>query len=165
MKLTPKLLKLHREYNRLHKEEILLKSKLYSIKNKEKLRLISKKRHEDNELEEINYRKEHRKNNLKSWKNFIPEKTKCQICGKPIYFKALSKLNSIHFDHRHEGKEPIKDKPSRWLKQHPRNPENQCLWIQSDFGYLCHLCNYRLPTINRKDWVLKMNKYVTSSGN
>ena len=162
MKLSPKLLKLHREYNELHKEEIRIKNRLYRIKNREKNRQSSRQRHQMNKLEERNYRIEHRKNNLKSWQGFIPDKTKCQICGRIIYFKALNIINSIHFDHRHEGRELIKDSPSRWLKQHPRNKENEKIWIQSDFGYLCHFCNYKLPTKHRKDWVEKMNNYMTS---
>ena len=164
LKLTPRLLKIHREYNRLHREEILIKNRLYRIKNREKLRKLSNKIHKENKNEESKYRRNHRKNNLKTWINIVPDKTKCQICNRVIYFMALSKLNAIHFDHRHEGNEPIQDSPSRWLKQHPRTPENEKLWIKSDFGFLCHFCNYRLPTKNRKDWVLKMNKYVTSSG-
>lgn len=154
----------HREYNKLHKEEIYAKNRLYRIKNREKLRKESRKNHRIRREEERNYRKQKRKNNLNSWKKIIPHKTRCEICGRVIYYKALYKMNSIHFDHRHEGKEPIKCNPSSWLKMHPRNKVNEALWIESDFGILCHMCNYRLPTRGRKDWVRRMNKYVSRTG-
>lgn len=164
MKLSSKLLRLHREYNKLHREEIVIKSRLFRIKNREKCSNYRKQYYKKHKDEEHNYRKEKRKWNLGSWNNFLPIKTKCQICGRIIYWKALDKLNTIHFDHRHEGKEPIKIFPRYWLRTHPNNPTNQAIWKKSDFGLLCHLCNYRLPTNNRKDWVAKMNKYVSSNG-
>lgn len=164
MQSKNEILRLHREYNKIHREEINLKNAIYRIKNKEKIRIASAKKRSLKIKEYSNYRKYKRKNSLESWSKFIPYKTKCQICNKTIYFKALNKINSIHFDHRHGGNEPIRINPSQWLKNHPHNKVNEKLWVKSDFGMLCHLCNYRLPTKNRKDWVSKMNKYVSRLG-
>jgi hypothetical protein len=166
MSKTPRKskLELHREYNLLHAEEIRLSNAIHDMKNREKRRASQRLRRQIRKKEEANNVRQKRSDSLKSWKGFIPYKTTCEICGKIIYYKALKKINSIHFDHRHEGKEPIKEEPSQWLKNHVRNKTNESLWIESDFGMLCHLCNYRLPTMGRKDWVIKMNKYVSRIG-
>lgn len=157
-----KLLK-HREYNSTHRQEINKKSRLYRIQNEGLCKAYKDEYHKTHKKEESISRKDRRIKNIESWKAIIPNKTSCQICGADIYFKYKEdKIRSIHFDHRHEGKELIKESPSRWLKDHPRTPENEKIWRDCDFGMLCHFCNYKLPTYYRKDWVNKMNKYVSS---
>ncbi len=93
------------------------------------------------------------------WEGIVPIESSCGACSKPIYFNKSDKENSICFDHRHEGTEPIKGNPTDWLKKHPRNKENENLWRLCDFGTLCFKCNSGLPTINRGTHILNLVNY------
>ena len=99
---------------------------------------------------------------LKSWEGFIPKRSRCQICNKKIYFNTSNQSNSIHFDHRHGGMEPIKHGPAQWLRSNPRNKYNESIWIKSDFGKLCIRCNQLLPTKNRIKWLERAILYAKS---
>ncbi len=101
--------------------------------------------------------------NMDSWRGFIPEKSKCECCGKEILFASGSTRSAIHFDHRNGGKEFIKSHPSRWLALHRRTPENELIWKSCNFGLLCNRCNSVLPTINRNEYVTKLMMYINIS--
>jgi hypothetical protein len=95
---------------------------------------------------------------LQSWIGIIPSVTNCQVCDKTIGF--MNKENPICFDHRNEGKEPIKTAPNNWLGCHLCTPENIIIWKMCNFGMLCRNCNPYLPTKNRKSFLLSALKYT-----
>jgi hypothetical protein len=82
----------------------------------------------------------------------------CQICGRWLNWN-FEKNKSVFFDHRLDGKESIKCSPSRFYRDNLCTKTRIELWMQSNFGILCHDCNYRLPTISRIDWLNKALKY------
>jgi hypothetical protein len=100
------------------------------------------------------------KNNIKAWAKYIPMKSTCQICGKIIFFNCGIRKDSIHFDHRHGGKEFIKNSPTNWLRANRCNDKNKLIWDSCDFGILCGNCNKILPTRNRTFFVCQVTKYV-----
>lgn len=97
---------------------------------------------------------------LKSWGKIIPKKTNCEICNKEIGFNTGTQQNSIHFDHRNGGGEPIKYAPFNWLRIHKKTKENEKIWRSCDFGILCNRCNKYLPTKNRVEFLTKALKYA-----
>jgi len=99
--------------------------------------------------------------NMKSWEGYIPEKMVCSICGKEVSFNKRNPKDSVHWDHR-TGCEVVTVKPTAWLMTHNRTPENQKIWESCNFGKLCSDCNKRLPTKDRKEWFLKVEKYILS---
>lgn len=101
-----------------------------------------------------------RKDFIKSWEGFIPKESNCKICNKKIFFNKKDRDNSIHFDHRNEGKEIIKCIPSQWLKNNECNIDNQELWNSCDFGILCRMCNLNLPTRNREDYLNRQKAWL-----
>ena len=137
--------------------------KEYSKKNKERIAKFAKEYQMKNRDRYSQYTQKKRERYLKLWEDFIPIKTQCQMCGKDIYFGCKDKKNAIHFDHRNEGFEVI-EKPQNWLAAHPRTPENEKIWLSCDFGMLCDLCNMRLPTKNRKEFIMKATKYIFGKG-
>ena len=96
-----------------------------------------------------------------SWIGHIPEKAKCGICGKVLFFRNHHIRDTIHFDHRKENC-VIKRQPSIWLGSRFRTKANQKIWDSCDFGILCHWCNLWLPTKNRKRWLKRVIKYVNN---
>lgn len=108
------------------------------------------------------YQRELRAKTLKSWvdKGIIPAVTKCEICSKTIYFIEGNQNNSIFFDHRHEDNSTIKGSPKGWIEQNNPTEEKILKFKNNDFGYLCHKCNYRLPTIGREEFLRNAIKYV-----
>jgi hypothetical protein len=98
---------------------------------------------------------------LSSWVGIIPKLTNCEACGRVITFNSGSLKTSIFFDHRHEGREAIKNGPVQWLRKHMATPENVLIWKSCDFGMLCNQCNLVLPTIGRIEFITKLLKYVT----
>ena len=99
---------------------------------------------------------------LKAWQKILPKKLKCSICNKKLEFNGLNRRISVVFDHKNRGKEPIKYKPSNWLRSHNKNSESVKIWKKSNFGILCRKCNMFLPTnINRRKKIVKrLIKYV-----
>ena len=122
---------------------------------------IDQKRRRDNPEKTKSNRKKWYQNKLKLWIDIVPKECNCEICGKKIYFNTGSHTNSIHFDHRHEGKESIKKSPINWISNHYPTLKNILIWKQSDFGKLCKTCNIGLPTIKRTKWIKNVNKYVS----
>ncbi len=146
-----------KRYREEHKKEIKLAIKKWSLKNKAHISEYKKKRYNKEACMLKN--KERKIKCIASWKNYIPNKTKCEICGKIIYFKGHIHKNTIHFDHKHENCS-IQNIPSNWMALRYRTPKNQVIWESCDFGLLCSHCNSCLPTKNRKQWVRKVIKYV-----
>jgi hypothetical protein len=99
------------------------------------------------------------KRNYASWKGYIPLETKCEVCGKNIFFNRGDTTKAINFDHRNENAPHI-ESPSRWLMGHKCYDKNIELWESFNFGKLCHRCNHSLPTKDREDWVKSVVKYV-----
>ena len=98
--------------------------------------------------------------NKDTWKDLIPAITQCQVCGKDIFFQCNDKRRAIHFDHRNGGNEAIKLSPTVWLQSHKRTPSNEVIWKSCDFGMLCGQCNQRLPTLDRKQFLNNITRYI-----
>jgi dUTP pyrophosphatase len=103
--------------------------------------------------------KQKRQRNLLSWEGVIPKETVCEICNTPIFFNNTNSKSSIHFDHRLSGLELIKVKPTVWLSNNSRNIENEKIWKSCNFGVLCGVCNRRLPTKDRGNFLNKALRY------
>ena len=148
------------KYRLKNRVSLLNKRKLYYNNNKEKLRLEGRERYADpsNKIREKASIQENKR--LDQWDGLIPLQTNCMVCNKPIFFRNTKQ--SIMFDHRHDGGEPIKGKPNNWLRSHKRTDDSEDLWIKSDFGHLCRKCNLYLPTdiSKRKKLVCSLVKYV-----
>jgi len=149
-----------RKYYRENRDKI----KAYYEKNKIKMSQRHKKYYQKNrEKIRTKYNKYYNKKyeeNMLSWIGYIPEKTICQICGINIYLGKKNKSNAIHFDHRENGNETIKNTPSSWLYRNKRTLKNEAIWKSCNFGMLCFKCNIQLPTKNRKEYIKKVYKYV-----
>jgi NAD-dependent dihydropyrimidine dehydrogenase PreA subunit len=48
-------------------------------------------------------------------------------------------------------------------KRRKRTPENEKKWESFDFGHLCHLCNTRIPTNGRIEFLKKALAYALRS--
>lgn len=129
------------------------KSKEYRIKQKEKIKL----RHRINRL-----------NYIDQWISFLNIKygiPKCQICLTQLSWFSGDNNQTVNFDHRHEGNEAIttnkttKSSVNNWLRSRPCNEINKKIFESCDFGILCRLCNNYLPTLNRKEWLVKACQY------
>lgn len=141
-------------YKKNHSVEGKAYRKKYYETNKESMKLKVKQRRSS-----INITNRKRdKKYIASWLGMIPAQTNCQCCGKELFFNSGIKMNSIHFDHRYEKANHIKN-PYRWLETHPRTIENEILWKSFDFGMLCHICNTFLPTNNRTEFLDNAIKY------
>jgi len=134
----------NKKYRETHREELLMKRKARYVRDKEKLIKKTIERHS---------------RNRKTWEGFIPLMTNCQMCGKDIFFHRNNQKSAINFDHRHGGIEEI-NRPMLWLAGHKMTPENKAKWEKCDFGMLCTGCNLKLPTKNRKQFVIRAMKYV-----
>ncbi len=144
--------------------------KLYYQKNKKRIRSQQRRWREENRDGIKNYNEEYRiknrdrfkktvEENMRAWKELFPTKPICQICGERIYFNEKNKKEAIHFDHRH-GKFFKKISAATWLRRHQRTNKNIKIWKTFDFGMLCAICNHRLPTKNRKQYLKKVIQYV-----
>jgi hypothetical protein len=142
------------------KEKVFLLSKRHYEKNKQEYIDRAKNWKLNNPDAEKISRNKNRNNCLKSWEGLIPLTTSCQMCGKDIFFNRKNPSLAICFDHRHGGTEIIKGGPHTWLRDHPRTPDNEKIWLSCDFGMLCMKCNLSLPTMNRKQFKENINRYV-----
>jgi len=104
--------------------------------------------------------KEWRNDNITSWEKVIPKVNRCQVCGKRILFNTGDKRNTVHFDHRNNGKEKIKEHPSTWLRNNKYSIENEKIWNSCNFGVVCELCNKFMPTGGRKKWWENVGRYM-----
>lgn len=108
------------------------------------------------------YSNQKKRANLKSWEGYIPKETTCEVCKRKIYYNGGNRILAINFDHRTDNS-PIKCN-LYWLRGHPRNPENQKIWENCNFGKLCISCNFRLPTNNREAFIRNVINYVFPKG-
>lgn len=99
-----------------------------------------------------------RKNNKNSWSCYFPKEMECEVCSATVFFSSGIARNSVHFDHRKECS--IKVSPTIWLVNHKFTEENLKIWESCDFGILCISCNILLPTKNRKDWLMRITRYI-----
>lgn len=99
---------------------------------------------------------------IKTWENYFSKIHNCQVCGKEISFNRNNTLDVIHFDHRINGVEKIIKSPSVWLRKHIRSDKNEKIWELCNFGALCKVCNIRLPTKSRNEFLENAIKYVNS---
>lgn len=109
---------------------------------------------------------------LLAWRTYCQNRfgdPKCEICQKPLIWFSGDITNSVNFDHRRGGSEPIKTKRqghasvNNWLRTRPCNDKNKAIFESCDFGILCQRCNQFLPTIDRQDWIRKTVAYVFGS--
>lgn len=85
---------------------------------------------------------------------------KCAVCNKDLSWTCVgNKSGSVHWDHRH-GIGGLSYSPSDWYPSRLCNDKNKQLWLEFDFGILCHNCNKCLPTEGREEWVNNINRYV-----
>jgi len=96
---------------------------------------------------------------LNSWLSVIPSVTKCEVCGKEIYFASGNQKNSIHFDHKAPNN-IIGKRPTPWLANNKWSREKELIWRSCDFGCLCFRCNKYLPTRGRKEFIKMAFRYV-----
>lgn len=155
--------KYQRKY-RLRNPEKIIKQKIeYRVKYGDIIKNYNKKYYQNNKtkcyLQSSTWRRNNGGKRLESWGGFIPSETTCQVCGKSIYFNKKNLKLSIHFDHKCGGDEVIKGSPYDWLRSHPRTPENEKIWNSCDFGMLCNKCNLKLPTKNRKQFLINAMRY------
>lgn len=137
----------HKEYYLKNKEKIIERSHQWNINNKAKIAIS---------------RKKSRMLRLNSWCAFFPQESNCEICGKKIFFKGHRRRETIHFDHKYENC-VIKINPSRWIDCRYATKENRKIFASCNFGLLCSPCNKGLPTKNRKEWLKKVEKYVSKN--
>mgnify|MGYP001564542657 CR=1 FL=1 len=111
-------------------------------------------------------REKYRKRNCTQWILYLESKygknPNCECCGKKLGFSlGLSqKSQTVHFDHRNNGKEMIQNGPNSWIMNHAHNNKNIKIFESCNFGILCHQCNILLPTKNRIQWLEMAYDYV-----
>jgi hypothetical protein len=101
---------------------------------------------------------------MSDWRDYLQSrygKPSCQLCDKQLMWFGLTpdKSSTVHFDHRHDGIEPIACQPTKWMRTRHCTPENQAIFEKCDFGILCDACNRMLPTRNRSQWLAKLEAY------
>ncbi len=122
----------------------------YSLdKNKSKSLSDAKKRHINKYVEK--------------WSIYLKarygENPKCEICNKELQYFSNNNGNSVHFDHTRPNV-AIMIKPKTWLKSTPCIDDNIKIWESCSFGILCRNCNFRLPSLNREQWLDRVLKYI-----
>jgi hypothetical protein len=132
----------------------------YYVKNRLAILLRKKEYHKANPGISTEKGRRQRQFNLDSWKGFIPEVTQCQMCGVDIYFGGKDRNRAIHFDHRHGDGHNFRT-PFQFLVRGRRTPAREAQWKSFDFGMLCQVCNWRLPTRDRDKFIKDAVKYVT----
>ena len=136
-------------------------SRRYYKENRDKM-LNWQKNYNKTHRNEINERfKRWWKRNIILWMQYLSKKfgefPKCSICERILNWNKNP--NKVYLDHKN-GNESIKCSPYSWMKSHARNEKNIKILESCNFGILCLHCNGSLPTQNRKDWLLKIKKYV-----
>ncbi len=126
-----------------------------------------RKQHAQNPEKYKEYYYNKRKRNKDDWLKFLIDMygndPECQLCRKNLSWRAKGKTNdgdTVNFDHRTQESLVVKTVPSSWLEQHICNITNQEKWLSFNFGILCNICNGRLPTLDRKQWLEQALSYV-----
>lgn len=97
---------------------------------------------------------------VKFFNQYYGSNPECSVCHKKLNWIHIgNKSEAVHWDHQH-GKNNLDYSPSDWYPSHLCNEENQAIWLEFDFGILCHNCNKSLPTDNREQWVKNVINYV-----
>ena len=156
--LNSSLCKSTNKYYLENRERVLKNAKARYWRLKPEIQKYKLKYRAKNKERITHYQKITRERCLKSWEGYIPEKMQCEVCGKDIFFNKKNRLLAVHFDHKHNN-HSIKTIPIIWLRSHMNNPKNRIIWEGCNFGKLCIRCNSFLPTSNRKDFIMKLNKY------
>ena len=99
---------------------------------------------------------------IATWEGYIPSEANCQCCGKLIFFNKGNNRDAICFDHKNPDV-AIKTSPSSWLRQKRQTPENKAIWESCNFGILCVGCNKAIPTVNRKQWLENITRYINKT--
>lgn len=120
----------------------------YYQEHKEKIAIQVKKRCQERKLQWVNF-----------FRRIYSENPICQVCGRELQWKG-ERAEVVHFDHRHNGEVSIEITPSDWVRGYPCNLKNQRIWLSCDFGILCNVCNKRLPTKDREQWLRKAIRYT-----
>lgn len=135
-----------------------IKSYWHDPKTKEKRKIYRK--NPDVLEREKNHHRRYRSEALKSWECYIPIKQNCEICKKELFYNGNNPKSSIAFDHRIENC-AIKVSPYDWLARHIFNEKHKKIWDSCNFGILCRRCNCAIPTKNRKEWLMKLTRYIS----
>ncbi len=145
-----------------YKDPIVAKEyrKKYYIKHSKRIKKYMSKHESENKDKSLIRHKLRHGRHLSSWEGFIPLATSCEMCGVDIFFNRRNRLTAICFDHRHGGTEEIKGSPFTWLRDHPRNSDNEKIWSSCDFGMLCSNCNRCIPTKDRQQFKNNINRYI-----
>lgn len=97
------------------------------------------------------------------WLEYLYEKfgraPKCQVCRKELHWRSDSYKGRACLDHRMHGREKIQCHPAKWLRSHRVSDENIAIFESCNFGILCVTCNSFLPTLGRKKFMRRLNKY------
>lgn len=90
------------------------------------------------------------------------DKPHCEICNKVLLWinDQNNMVDTVNFDHRHNGQENIITNPKQWINIRPCNDKNKKIFESCDFGILCISCNASLPTLDCEQWVRDVVKYV-----
>jgi len=166
----------NKEYYSKNRCEIITQKRKYNSDNKDKINRYMRKYHHQNKDARLEYMKEWRLKNKESilskskiknrnyvllWKTFFKEYygefPSCQICGITLKWDG-SKNEVVHWDHKN-GKDRFRYPASIYTRS--LNKENKQLWVGLDYGILCLVCNHRLPTENRLDWLNSALEYST----
>ena len=158
-----KIKKQLKEWRKKHKEY----NKEYHNKHKKERNEYNKRWAKNHKKERKKYREENkertkklREKRLNGWRSLFSNPSYCEICDEQITFNSGNFRTSIYFDHKHEGKEKIKERPTGWLANHERTPENEAIWKSCNFGILCLNCNGNLPTKNRIKFLKRALEYA-----
>lgn len=124
------------------------------------------KRYKERYKNNLTVTKDWNKTYLEQWLKFFistyGNKPLCRICSKLLTFNTGNKSTTVNFDHRN-GNEIITGTPCHFYRNRPCTLEHQKTWLSCDFGILCNDCNYRLPTLNRVDWLHAALSYTMES--
>lgn len=107
---------------------------------------------------------------MSDWRDYLQSRygdPVCQLRDKQLMWFGLTnkKSTTVHFDHRHGGIEPIDCQPTKWMRARHCTPKNQAIFEECDFGLLCNVCNRMLPTLNRDQWLAKLEEYHGTKAN
>jgi hypothetical protein len=99
------------------------------------------------------------------FRSLYGDSPKCQCCGKILKWTTGNKrhiTDSVIFDHRNGGTEPIKILYT-WLGDREVSEKNKNIFLSCDFGIICRRCNTSLPTRKRDQWLKDATRYVNGS--
>jgi hypothetical protein len=100
---------------------------------------------------------------ISEWINHFSDGFVCSVCGKSLEFAPNDKNFSVHFDHRNDKSVAVKGSPKNFFYKRGASKENIDKWNSYDFGALCHVCNSRLPTKGRIEFLKKALRYALES--